>query len=62
MSRGGTRGGCGRKPLGADKRVRVTITMSPEATKKLRELNARGVKAIKLLGRVADDFINNYEE
>jgi len=61
MGRGGARQGCGRKPLGDNKRVRITITVAPDTAQRLRELNRAGKMAIKQLGRVADDYILNHE-
>jgi len=53
--RGGARQGAGRKCTGTGRRVRVTITLSPEAYHRMKEWKGAGV--IRDLGRIADEKI-----
>lgn len=54
MARGGKREGAGRKPaLPQDKRVTVTVKVSPETKRKLDELKNGGCK----IGRLFDELV-----
>ena len=55
--RGGARPGAGRKPIASEeKRVAVTVKVSPETRKKIIEIKARGYKKGRILDRAVEEF------
>ena len=58
-TRGGSRPGCGRKPVVQEKkRIHITISVSPETKRMIDELRRRKVK----VGQVVDELIRQYFE
>ena len=58
-TRGGSRPGSGRKPVGqGKKRCQISISVSPETKRIIDEMRKRKVK----IGQVADELIRQYFE
>ena len=59
MPIGGSRPGCGRKPVVQEnKRSQISISVSPETKRMIDELRRRKVK----VGQVVDELIRQYFE
>ena len=58
-TRGGSRLGCGRKPVVQEKkRIQTSISVSPETKRMIDEMRKRKVK----VGQVVDELIRQYFE
>ena len=58
-TRGGSRPGCGRKPVvQGKKRIQISISVSPETKRMIDEIRKRKVK----VGQVVDELIRQYFE
>ena len=56
-TRGGSRPGCGRKPvIQVKKRIQISISVSPETKRVIDEMRKRKVK----VGQVVDELIRQY--
>ena len=58
-TRGGSRPGCGRKSASQEeKRVQISISVSPQTKSRIQELRRRKVK----VGKLVDELIGRYFE